>query len=401
MNEQNNVRSTLEGFRDKLQERIKARISRPSIADTLQEQNKQQVEKKSPWFAEVKTDKATYTFMAVSAVFTALLGLILGLAPERQTALDGSTSIYFHTDLLHWIIAIVYVVAFVAVTEVAFLIAKNKYHTREEGNMAQQNTMLIMMGLSIVSIIGTGYAGGVIGASVLGFLTEFRDIPANAQEWVVKIVPVLIALYGGLLTVYKLSSDEERDNRLTDQLERKQRREHKLNRKLAELEVDEMMALAEDKAWIEAVERGALTAGEASAAKKAGKTLRQLEREKGDDLDGDGTIGTTKSRTRPAAPPSQDYGPEWKNSTDISTTLDDYAWVCLGCAGHNRPHTRRCQWCGDVRTNGSPVSAFGDLPPTGNDAPAPTGSKRPLYNEHTYHPVPMDPRERKNGQNFE
>jgi hypothetical protein len=100
----------------------------------------------------------------------------------------------------------------------------------------------------------------------------------------------LIALYGGLLTAYKLASDEERDNRLTEQLERKQRREHALNRKLAELEVEEMMALAEDKAWIEAVERGALTAGEASAAKKAGKTLKQLERERGEDLNGDGKV---------------------------------------------------------------------------------------------------------------
>jgi hypothetical protein len=292
MSEQTNTRQTLESFRDKLQDRIKARISRPSVADALQEQSNQQVEKKSPWFAEFKTDKATYVFMAVSGVFTGILGLILGLAPERQTdPVTGATSIFFHTDFLHWTIAIVYALAFIAVTEMAFLVAKNKFHTREQGNMTQQNTMLVMMALSIVSIIGTGYAGGAIGASVLGFLSEFRDIPANAQEWVVKVVPVLIALYGGLLTTYKLASDEERDNRLTDQLERKQKREHALNRKLAELEVEELMALAEDKAFLEAVERGALTAGEATAARKAGKALKTLEKEKGQDLDGDGRIG--------------------------------------------------------------------------------------------------------------
>jgi hypothetical protein len=296
MNEQNNVRQTLEGFRDKLQERIKARISRPSVADSLQEQNEKQVEKKSPWLGEFKTDKATYIFMTISAVFTGILGLILGLAPERQIdPVTGASSIYFHTDFIHWTIAVIYAVAFVAVTEAAFLVAKNKFHTREEGNMKQSGTMLAMMVLSLISIIGTGYAGAVIGASVLGFLKEFENIPPSAQEWVVKVVPFLIATYGGLLTVYKLASGEERDKRLTDQLERKQKREHALNRKLAELEVEEMMALAEDKAWIEAVERGALSSGEASAAKRAGKTLRQLEKEKGEDLNGDGSVGVPAS----------------------------------------------------------------------------------------------------------
>jgi hypothetical protein len=290
MNDQTNTRQTLESFRDKLQDRIKARISRPSVADSLQEKNKEQAEKKSPWFAEVRTDKATYVFMAVSAVFTAILGLILGLAPYRT-----ENSIYFNTDFMHWTIAIVYAVSFVAVTEAAFLVAKNKFHTREEGNVTQQGTMLVMMILAGVSIIGTGYAGGVIGASVLGFLSEFENIPASAQGWVVKVIPVLLALYAGLLTTYKLSSDEEKERRLTEQLERKMKREHATNRKLAELEVEEMMALAEDKAYLEAVERGALTSGEATAARKAGKALKTLEKEKGQDLDGDGRVGHTEN----------------------------------------------------------------------------------------------------------
>jgi hypothetical protein len=295
MNDQTNTRQTLESFRDKLQDRIKARISRPSVADSLQEKNKEQAEKKSPWFAEVKTDKATYVFMAVSAVFTAILGLILGLAPYRTVGADGTPSIYFNTDFMHWTIAIVYAVAFVAVTEVAFLVAKNKFHSREEGNVTQQGTMLVMMILAGVSIIGTGYAGGVIGASVLGFLSEFENIPATAQGWVVKVIPVLLAFYAGLLTTYKLSSDEEKERRLTEQLERKMKREHATNRKLAELEVEEMMALAEDKAYLEAVERGAITSGEATAARKAGKALKTLEKEKGQDLDGDGKVGHTES----------------------------------------------------------------------------------------------------------
>jgi hypothetical protein len=292
MTENTNTRQTLESFRNSLQERIKARIARPSVVDSLQEKSKEQAEKKSPLSVELKTDKATYVFMAVSAVFTALLGLILGLAPYRNVDAAGRQVITFNTDFMHWTIAIVYAVAFVAVTEAAFLVAKNKFHTREESNFWQSLSMILMMLFAGASIVGTGYAGGVIGASVLGFLTEFQDIPANAQEWVVKIVPVLLAGYAGLLTIYKLTSDEEKEKRLTDQLERKQLREHKLNRKLAELEVMDMAATAEDMAWVNAVERGVLTAGEMAGARKAGKSLKQLEKDKNEDLDGDGKIGT-------------------------------------------------------------------------------------------------------------
>jgi hypothetical protein len=291
MTENTNTRQTLEGFRNSLQERIKARISRPSVADSLQERNQEQAEKKSPMFAEFKTDKATYTIMGISAVFTALLGVILGLAPYRNE-IDGRQVITFNTDILHWTIAIVYAVAFVTVTEAAFMIAKNKFHTREEGNPWQSVSMFLMMLFAGISIVGTGYSGGVVGASVLGFLTEYRDIPAGAQEWVVKVIPVLLFVYAALLTTYKLKSDEERETRLTDQLKRKQLREHKLNRTLAELEVMDMAATAEDMAWVHAVERGVLTAGEMAGARKAGKSLKQLEKDRGEDLDGDGRIGT-------------------------------------------------------------------------------------------------------------
>src|SRR5689334_12241791 len=139
MSTDNNVRQTLEGFREKLQARIKERLNKPSITQALREENKKQVERKSPWAAEFRADKATYVIMGISGIFTALLGLILGLAPYKQIAADGSSSIYFNTDFLHWVIAVIYAVAFVTVTEAAFLIAKNKYHTREEGNPVQQN----------------------------------------------------------------------------------------------------------------------------------------------------------------------------------------------------------------------------------------------------------------------
>jgi hypothetical protein len=126
-------------------------------------------------------------------------------------------------------------------------------------------------------------------------------------------IPFLVAVYAFLLIAYKVSSEDEKNNRLSEQMRRQQRREHKLQRELVELEVEEMTALEEDRAWLGAVERGLLTAADVSAARKANKTLRQLEAERGEDLNGDGRIegrslvtspnGQNKETENPTRPP--------------------------------------------------------------------------------------------------
>lgn len=285
-----NDNNQFNAFREKVNAGIRDRMSRPTLTESLQEQNEKQTTRKFGWLAEFRADRATYVIMLVSALFTSMLGLLMGLAPTSVTNVDGSTYITFHTDLLHWVIAFLYVAAFVSVTEVSFIVAKQKFHTREEGNPTQQGTMLVMMLLAGISIVGTGWAGGTIAASVLGFLADFQEIPHSAQKWVVAVIPVLLALYAFLLTFYRLSSLEEKSKRLTEQMKRKQRLDHDLQMSMVELEGDEQMQLAEIEAYQKAVLKGLLTASEAQAARRAGKTLRQLEAEKGTDLDGDGII---------------------------------------------------------------------------------------------------------------
>lgn len=355
-NENNDFRKSLDQFREKIQTNIKERMSRPSVTESLNEQNKKQADKKSPWFSDVKADKATYTLMFISGIFTALLGIILGLAPYTVTAADGSKSIFFNTDLLHVGIAAIYAVAFVTVTEGALMIAKNKYRQREEGNGTQTVTMIVMMVLAGVSIVGTGYAGGVIGASVLGFLSDFKEIPHNAQGWVVKVIPVLIAIYAFLLIGYHNSSEEEKSKRLTEQLKRQQQREHQLQRDLVELEVQEMMMLAEDKSYIEAVERGVLSAADAAAARKAGKTLRQLEAERGQDLNGDGKI--ERPGPKPAGLGSKGI---WVPQDKFDELQKD-KWQCSACGTGNFDTMSYCGVCGEPRDVPEPVRSNGHKP---------------------------------------
>lgn len=272
MNENNNP-TKWDTFRDATNARIKEIMTRPTLAEHLQKQNEEQVSRKHPWTDELKADKGTYIFMAISAVFTAMLGVILGLAPSIAANLDGSKTINFHTDLIHITVAVVYAAAFVMVTEAAFIMAKNKFHTREEGNLSQQNSMVAMMALSIISVIGTGWAGAAIAASVLGFLKDFQDIPDWAQYWSVRILSVLFAVYAVCLTIYRLTSQEAQNKRLMENTARKLREDHRLRMMMVEIDEEEQLNLAEIEAYRQAVSSGRLSAADALAARRAKKTF--------------------------------------------------------------------------------------------------------------------------------
>lgn len=80
----------------------------------------------------------------------------------------------------------------------------------------------------------------------------------------------------------------------------------------------------------------------------------------------------------PEAGAPDNYGPRWKSSTNISPALDNHAWVCLKCDGHNQAYTRECSSCGQPRTNENPITAFADLPSKeAGDTPSPFPGYKP------------------------
>ena len=70
---------------------------------------------------------------------------------------------------------------------------------------------------------------------------------------------------------------------------------------------------------------------------------------------------TDSQQPEPGAP--DNWGPLWKNSTNIAPTLIGYSWECAGCQGTNGSALRECQWCRQPRTNGSVIVAIADMPP--------------------------------------
>jgi len=273
---------------DEIDRLIAEDLAKPTLLDQLEYQSNQRVERKAKWMQEVKEHPFIYGLMAASMLFTGMLGLMMGLAPYRQVG----GSIYFHDDFEHIATAIVYMITFWMVTEVVTLAAQHKFYKREQENFHQLWSMVVSMAVGWISVIGTGIAGGSVVASVMGFLSEFNEIPAGAQRWVVFAIPCLIAIHGVMFMIYKLSSRKARQQRIMDDEKAKRELDHKTRMDNIDRIGERAFQVAEIKLYSKAVMSGRLSAAEAAAARRAGKTLQQLEKELGRDLDGNSDVGT-------------------------------------------------------------------------------------------------------------
>jgi len=235
--------------------------------------------------SEIRKNAWLYFFLLVSAMFTSTLGFMMGIAPHRTEA-----GIYYNTDIGHMVLAVIYAIAFVTVTEFAFGLAKWLYFRREEKNIRQKISMLVMMGISGISIVATGIAGGMVIASTIAFLTDFQAIPHQAQIWVIVAIPTLMFVYALCGTIYILSSDEAAAKRLVSEKERENDLDYRTRQKLIRQWGKEQVQREEIKSYIRLIQEGKLTAGEANAAIEAGMTLGELEQDLNRDLDGDGEI---------------------------------------------------------------------------------------------------------------
>lgn len=279
---------------EKIDREIKNHLARPTLVSDLKKQNEDKKEAQGglSWGAEWKKYWYVYIFLAISALFTGTLGVYMGLAPHLVTEPNGAQSLVWNTDFGHVFLAIVYLVAFVGVTEGAFAIAKWKFYTREERNGTQWGTMITAMIIAGLSILLTGIAGGMVVASNIAFLSEFVNIPPMAQKWVVVAIPVLIVIYTGLFSAYALSSDQAASERLTNEMERERRLDNKTRMNAIRQIAAERLQAAEIESFQRLVMQGLISSADALAAIEAGRSLKQEELFLGRDLDGDGKIGT-------------------------------------------------------------------------------------------------------------
>ncbi|RPJ29165.1 MAG: hypothetical protein EHM33_01985 [Chloroflexi bacterium] len=302
------MRNKSNGFYDnerlnKIDQQIKTHLARPTLVSDLKKQNEKKNAEKTRglnWQTEWKNYWYVYVFLLISALFTGTLGIYMGLSPQLVDDPAGSY-IHFNTDIGHVLLAIVYLIAFVGVTEVAFAIAKWKFFTREESNNKQEWTMIVAMVIAGLSILGTGIAGGTVVASNIAFLSEFVNIPPAAQKWVVVAIPVLIVLYTFLFSIYALASESAATERIMREKERERELDNKTRMDAIRQIAAERLQAAQIEAFERLVEKGLISSAEALAAIEAGRSLHQEEVHLGRDLDGDRAIGTQPIGTQPAA----------------------------------------------------------------------------------------------------
>ena len=282
------------GALDELDKQIAERMARPTLVKKLKEKKKaaSKVEGLN-WKKEMEEYWYVYLFLAISAMFTGTLGIYMGLSPKL---LPEQNVIFYNTDIPHIILALVYFIAFIGVTELAFAIMKWKFHTREENNGTQQWTMITGMGVSGLSILATGIAGGTVIASNITFLTDFASVPDAAQKWVVIAIPVLITTYTFLLSAYALSSESAQSERLTREQERENELDHRTRLKSIEQIGAQQLQVAEIRRYQQLVLAGKISAAEAAAAIRAGRTLNQEETRQSRDIDGDNIVGGSRTQ---------------------------------------------------------------------------------------------------------
>jgi hypothetical protein len=354
---------------DDLDERILSQAGSSDLVDRMQEKKQQAAARRWDWIGTLQRHKFSYALLALSFLFTEMLAIYLGLAPEKRTDPSGNPYIYFHTDFVHLATMVVYMLVFPAVTEVAFAVARHKFNERETGNPAQAVPMFIAMAFAIVAIVGTGVAGGWVVLSTLGFLSKFATIPDSVQTWIVWIIPLSIAFYSVLYTIYELSSRHERAERFVKEQERTEQLNHHLRQQEIVLAGKRKMQAASIRLYERMVLEGLLSQAEAEQAITSGISLAELERKLNRDLTGEGKIGDTSGLQKRlpilANPPQAEHPAEesreefdWLNKLPASRRGTIAPWHCPVC--DNWYVSDSCPKCGTVapelipekRTNG-------------------------------------------------
>lgn len=266
-------------------------MNKPTLVDGMKERSKRMRAGTGGFSMEIKKYWYIYLPLLVSAMFTSMLAIYMGLAPYLTQNANGGKDLTLNTDIGHLLTAFIYLCAFLYITEISFGIFHNLFHKREEDNDSQYYSTLAGMVLSGISIIGTGISGGVVVASVLGTLSEFRTIPESAQKWVVAVIPVMLGVYAILLAIYKLSSRMAVAERMAHENRQKMELDNRMRMDAIKTIGERQIQAAAIKLYADLVMRGILSQKEADWALNSGLSLLEIEKRLGRDLTGEGVVG--------------------------------------------------------------------------------------------------------------
>lgn len=305
------------------------------IVERMQQENETQAEKRAPWMRDVKDNWFMYALLGLSFLLTEMFAIYLGLAPKLVPDPNSptGTSIHFNTDIGHLLTALVYMLVFPIVTEIAFDRAYKKFMGRETGNFTQQWTMTVAVALSIASIIGTGVAGGYLVLSTLGSV-GYIEIPPSVQMWIIWVIPGMLAGFAVLHRIYDSGSKHAKLQKMIAERKRKADLADQLRDDAMDRAGRRAIKKAAYGAYRRAVAKGLISQEEANAGLAAGKSLQELEKDLGKEITGDGVIGPVTRRNLPLLgklpqATSEDPGDVVRPAGKRRPVLD----TCMECGG--------------------------------------------------------------------
>jgi hypothetical protein len=274
-----------------IDDRILQGAGEEDLVGRLSQEQEKQAEERSPLIREVKRRWFSYTLLSLSFLLTEMTALYLGLAPEIRTDPEtGFKSVYFHTDVGHLATALIYMIVLPVVTELAFAVFSHRFNKRENGNGKQLFASGLASAIALIAIIGTGVSGAYVIFSTLGSV-GFLEIPRSVQNWLIWVIPSLIAIFGALLWMYEASSGIAKSEKIAEERDRKD----EINDRLRTQEITRAgrraIKAASIRAYQKAVINGLLSQEEALDGLARGKSLVELEKELRRDLTGEGRIG--------------------------------------------------------------------------------------------------------------
>jgi hypothetical protein len=326
--------------------RILAEAGQDDLIDRMHEQKEKDAVRKSPWLQEMKGNWFLYALLGVSFLLTETLAFYLGTAPSIEIdPVTQAQTIEFHTDFGHLATTLVYMLLFPIVTELAFDNSRKKFNKRETNNETQRLTMMASVVVSVLAWVGTGVAGAYVIFSTLGSL-GFMEVPKSVQNYLVWIIPFLIAFFAVMNWLYESSSKLARSRKISEEQEANAELADQMRMQQIERAGKRAIRAAAIRSFEQAVAQGLLSQQDADTALAQGMSLADLERKLNRDITGEGKIGDTSGlqTRRPALQPAP-----------VSDVLAQYAWQCENCRENNYPAETSCFQCGQVRANTSPL----------------------------------------------
>lgn len=147
-----------------------------------------------------------YAALAFTATLSFVSGLILPFTPDENG--------FFTVTLAGIAAALYYALGFITNGEAAANYWFDKLTDHDKDNTIQKFIAGIMLFASILVSLTTALAAAAQIAFLLGVLTEFRQFPSWAQEWVVWSIPTMWTINAVAGMAFKAFSDEaaaERD----------------------------------------------------------------------------------------------------------------------------------------------------------------------------------------------